>query len=435
MVGYQQAENLRFDLHALSHRIEQYSTAIDVCAFIIDSSGNLLYTSDKQRYYEFCSIIQDNLGKKINCSDAHLYGSYNAERSRAAYKFFCPIGLIHWASPVIVGDMAVATAVGGPVQYDDAEELIIEYLQKNNCSHFQIHQIRTALQAVPKACPEKVESYSELLHAVVESVTGNRIENPMRDTVSTVASPKIAEYIYYVKTMGGDDNDANSYYPLEKEKELISYITKGDKRAAKKTLNEILGQVFFSDGNDFLFVKARVLELVVLLSRAALEGGADAEEIFGLNYTYLDQINSFNTIEQLAAWLARIMNRFSDLVFNLTDVKHVDVLFKALEYIKKNYMNKISLQEVADAANISPSYFSKVFKDEMKCNFNVYLNNYRVEVAKRLLLDISIPLVNVALLSGFEDQSYFSKVFKKITGLTPGKYRESLGRYYEKKTG
>jgi YesN/AraC family two-component response regulator len=179
-------------------------------------------------------------------------------------------------------------------------------------------------------------------------------------------------------------------------------------------------------------VKARVLELVVLLSRAALKGGAEVEEIFGLNYHYLQQINQFTTVEQLASWLARIMNRFSDLVFNLTDVKHVDVIFKALDYMRKNYMNKISLQDVAEAANISPSYFSKVFKDEMRCNFNVYLNQYRVEVAKKLLMDISIPLVNVAFLTGFEDQSYFSKVFKKITGMSPGKYRESMGRCREK---
>jgi AraC-like DNA-binding protein len=375
------------------------------------------------------------LGNRINCSQAHLYGSYHAERVRGTYVFYCPIGLIHWASSVIIDDISVASVIGGPVQYDDAEELILEFFEKSGNKHISIGEVRKALRSVPKVSPTDVDDYVNLMNAVIKSVTGGDTSTTENCGISVATGPKISDYIYYVKTMGGNDHDSHIHYPLEKEKELIAFITKGDKKAARRTLNEILGQVFFSEGNNFLFVKARVLELVVLLSRAALEGGADAEEIFGLNYTYLDKINSFTTIEQLATWLARIMNRFSDLVFNLTDVKHVDVMFKALGFIKKNYMNKISLHDVAEAANISPSYFSKVFKEEMKCNFNVYLNKYRVEVAKKLLLDLSIPLVNVALFTGFEDQSYFSKVFKKVTGLTPGKYRESMGRFCEEKTG
>ena len=62
-------------------------------------------------------------------------------------------------------------------------------------------------------------------------------------------------------------------YPIEKETELLNQIANADIQGAKKTLNEILGSVFFSSGNDFEIIKSRVLELVVLLSRAALKGG------------------------------------------------------------------------------------------------------------------------------------------------------------------
>jgi YesN/AraC family two-component response regulator len=134
-------------------------------------------------------------------------------------------------------------------------------------------------------------------------------------------------------------------------------------------------------------------------------------------------------------WLSRIMIRFSDCVFDLKDVKHVDVIYKALEFIKNNYMNKISLADVAEVAHISPSYFSKIFKEEMGCNFNTYLNEVRVNMSKRLLLDDSISLVDIAFLTGYEDQSYFSKVFKKMTGISPGKYRESKGRKQANQSG
>jgi YesN/AraC family two-component response regulator len=410
---------------------ESYSKALGVCSFIIDNSGKLLFdTNGEEHNCTFCEKIRALLGDKVNCKYAHLYGGYQAERNWGKYTFFCPIGLVHWASPLLRDDMFQGAIISGPVLIHNPEEFLFEFIQKYEIEQSHIAELRSLLRSVPQVDPDKLESYSQLLHTVAESIsTGNPTAEEKSE--NSEIQPKVSDYIYYLRTMGGDD-DAQIAYPLEKENVLLEYIANGDKKGARKTLNEILGHVFFSKGKNFDVVKARVLELVVLLSRAALKGGAEVEEIFGLNYHYLQQINQFTTVEQLASWLARIMNRFSDLVFNLTDVKHVDVIFKALDYIRKNYMNKISLQDVAEAANISPSYFSKVFKDEMRCNFNVYLNQYRVEVAKKLLMDISIPLVNVAFLTGFEDQSYFSKVFKKITGMSPGKYRESMGRCREK---
>jgi len=227
--------------------------------------------------------------------------------------------------------------------------------------------------------------------------------------------------------MGGDENPVKSY-PLEKEKELLSRISIGDKPGAQKILNEILGHVFFSTGRDFELIKSRVLELIVLLSRAAMEGGADAEEVFGLNYQFISQIYNFKTIEDISFWLSKILARFTDCVFNLANVKHADIIYKALEYINKNYMKKITLEDVASYVHLSPTYFSKLFKDETQYNFNTYLNNVRIEMGKKLLLDESIPIVDISNLIGFEDQSYFSKVFKKITGATPGKFRKSRGQ-------
>ena len=109
------------------------------------------------------------------------------------------------------------------------------------------------------------------------------------------------------------------------------------------------------------------------------------------------------------------MARFSDCVFNLTDIKHVDVLYRSLNYINNNYMKKIT-EEVASYSFLSPTYFSRIFKEEMKCTFNSYVNKVRIEMSKRLLADEQLSLAEIAELVGYEDQSYFNKVFKKIAG-------------------
>lgn len=74
--------------------------------------------------------------------------------------------------------------------------------------------------------------------------------------------------------------------------------------------------------------------------------------------------------------------------------------------------------------NISPVYLSRLFKKEEGINFIDYLNQYRIEVAKKLLQDIRYHIIEVADLSGFHNTRYFSKIFKKAVGITPSEYRK-----------
>ena len=122
------------------------------------------------------------------------------------------------------------------------------------------------------------------------------------------------------------------------------------------------------------------------------------------------------------------MARFTDQVFNLTDVKHVDVIYRAVDHVRKNFDRRLTLEETASNVFLSPAYFSRIFKEETGDNFNLYVNRVRIEAAKKLLLNEKIPLVDISTMVGFEGQSYFSKVFKKMTGVTPGKFRESRGK-------
>ncbi|RKX75858.1 MAG: hypothetical protein DRP87_13520 [Spirochaetes bacterium] len=424
-----------FDIESAVKCVQDYSRSVQIDSFLIDSTGKTLFHT-RERGCIFCKKIQNLLDGRVNCEHMHLYGSYQAERFGGKYIFYCPVGLVHWASPIIINGIMQGAILAGPVSISDREEILMEEtVKKYNIRGRGIDELREAVGEVQIVEPQRVTSLSELLF-VVSCYLSDKTPAEYREEMEYMdLQSEISEYIHLLKSMGSGDGEVKDSYPIEKERELLSLIAAGDKNGAKRVLNEILGHVFFATGRNFEIVKARVLELLVLLSRAALEGGASIDEIFGLNFKYLKQIHNFTNVEELASWLSRIMMRFTDCVFDLTDVKHVDVLHKALDYIKKNYMKKISLSDVAENAHISPSYFSKVFKDEMRCNFNTYLNRVRVNMSKKLLLDPELSLVEVAMRSGFEDQSYFTKVFKKITGLSPGKYRESLGRLKEEITG
>ncbi len=419
-----------FDLERAKDCALAYSRSVKVNCLVIDLQGEIIFNADKsQSTCDLCKEYWGIDGSDSNCSKIHLYGSYQAERFGGKYIFFCTFGFTHWAAPIIIDGFMRGALIGGPVLMMDPDEFLFEdILIKNSVEKKYFNEIKQCIKHIPVIKPDNVSDLAELLFITASNLSRSDNRHFLEDREIQGQQANISQYIHYIKTMGGSESETPAY-PIEKEKELLSLITLGDKEGSQKILNEILGYIFFTTNRNFELVKARILELVVLLSRAALEGGADAEEIFGLNYNYLKQIDGLKTVEELAFWLSKIMIRFTDFVFNLADIKHVDIIYKAINFMKKNYMNKISLEEVASYVYLSSSYFSKIFKEEMKVNFNTYLNNFRIEMSKKLLLDDSVTLVDVSSLVGFEDQSYFSKVFKKVIGISPGKFRESRGKY------
>ena len=99
------------------------------------------------------------------------------------------------------------------------------------------------------------------------------------------------------------------------------------------------------------------------------------------------------------------------------------ILKPALDYIQESYSCAISIDEMASLCNVSPSYFSKLFKKNIGDNFSNYINKVRIKKAKELLEASDVPIINLALDLGFEDCGYFIKVFKRIEGVTPAAYR------------
>ncbi len=403
-----------------------YQEATEINCTVIDASGKDVVGSEETSICTHCKLMHENDPIEKKCGDIHLYGMYQAERFGGKYIYFCSMSLMHWVSPLVDDGIVKGGLLCGPVLAYSPEDFLFDEIEdKLLRPKDQLDKFKIKLSSLPNVTPSRVKSLSELLfitsaylsdmnYAIVEQ--GKTIEQ----------QSEISSYIQYIKTMECNPEQKNRY-PLEKERELLNQIVKADIQGAKKTLNEILGSVFFSSGNNFEIIKSRVLELVVLLSRAALEGGADVEQIFGLNYQYLNKIHSFTKVDELSYWLSTIMARFTDLVFTLKSVKHTDAIFKAIHYMNNNFIEKITLEDVASEVFLSSAYFSKIFKEQTGNNFSQYLNKLRIEKSKSLLRNSRIPLVDIAGMVGYEDQSYFSKVFKKITGNSPGKYRDTRG--------
>ncbi len=109
------------------------------------------------------------------------------------------------------------------------------------------------------------------------------------------------------------------------------------------------------------------------------------------------------------------------------DVKAVEI---SVNYINENYMNKITLADLAAKAHLSPIYFHKLFFDSTGMTPYDYILDKRIEKAKQLLAITKIPIADIAVCCGFTDQAYLGKVFKAVTGTTPLKFRKGVNELY-----
>lgn len=103
------------------------------------------------------------------------------------------------------------------------------------------------------------------------------------------------------------------------------------------------------------------------------------------------------------------------------------VIRKVVDFLHEHYRGQIGLTDAAEAANVNPAYLSYLFKQEMGIGFSNYLMDLRMECAKDLLCNTNEKIKDVAVLSGMNDYHYFSKAFKKQTGMSPADYRKQAG--------
>lgn len=405
-----------FDLNIAIEMVDAFSFSCGVCCRLLSAAGDVLYQQGAPESNE-CDYLRSLPGQLPPCQDLHLRGLHQAERFGGRYIYSCASGLTYFSAPIVSGGTVAGGLVAGPILLSEVDDHLDDIIEKRDISASHIRPLRTFLSALPLVSPSRLRHLSIQLFSSVVSISDSSHEMLLHRS-DTQQQRSISEYVHQVKA-----GKQGVPYPMETEQELFSAISRGDKSSASALLNEILGHIFFFT-SDPDTIQTRITELLVLLARAAIKGGATAEVIFEINHRYMQELKQLRSQEDVAQWLARVLNSFTDLVFELVDSKHKNVIHRAINYINANCAKDLSMSDVADYVGYSHSHFSKVFKEEIGCGFRAYLNKIRVEKSKSLLLAGNLPIADICEMCGFEDQSYHCKVFKKLVGVTPDKFRK-----------
>jgi two-component system, response regulator YesN len=366
----------------------------------------------------------------VTTDATHGFAAYQAERLGGRYVYVCPHGLLHVAAPVIADDEIRALLVCGPAVLGAVDDEAVRALCESSVgSLLPPESVVAWVASLPRLAPDEATALSHTLRSVALSLCDASGADYLRRNAT-----EMTEYLDHLSTMEGEFPGAPRY-PLETERELLDRVTAGDRAGACALLEHITRAVTASaasgvstatgasDADRVDEVRSRVLELVVLLSRAAIAGGADAEEVFGLEYRSLIRLRSLGTADEVVAWLNRILRRFVDLVFDLRHVRYSAHLARALGFAREYYREPIQLGDAAAAAGVSPGYLGRIIRSELRTTWNAYLAGIRLQEAKRLLRSTRLPVGEVASLCGFPDQSYFAQVFRREFGVSPVEFR------------
>lgn len=167
--------------------------------------------------------------------------------------------------------------------------------------------------------------------------------------------------------------------------------------------------------------KNKILEILVMAAHAMRLD--NKEELGIINYT--EHFKDLMQLEgkDLINWAYQKFIFLTGYVKPQNPIDYTNRIVQATkEYLEAHYAEDISLEDLAEQVNISPQYFSKLLKKTTGFNFIDWLSMLRVKKAKDLLADTSLTVKEVCFLVGYKDPNYFSRIFKKRTGITPSEF-------------
>ncbi|WP_379160389.1 response regulator [Paenibacillus sp. sgz5001063] len=201
---------------------------------------------------------------------------------------------------------------------------------------------------------------------------------------------------------------------LDDEKKLLDALLQHNKQEAVERFGVVYDH-FEEDGNrSFVALRGEVIGLLLFLARG-VHFAAGAKMIATLNA--LEDPGSLRMSAE--SWLEAIF----DSLREEREHSRSHVQQRALFYISQKYKEDISMEQTAEYVNLSPHYFSKLFRQHAGETFIDYITRLRINEAKRLISEERLSLKEICYEVGYKDPNYFSRVFKKAAGMTPSEFR------------
>lgn len=333
------------------------------------------------------------------------------------YIFFLAPGIVSWIVPVVNQSTVLGGIIGGEVLGEDEQgemRASLIFLAEAGVKRSDAGGYLKSLAHWPQCRTREAADYlfSTLYQMAPYSpwlLTHNRD--------SACQQRQIAEAIHEGK------RSSTSGYSFHEEQQLLSLIRVGDRSGSRALLNKLLANIFLRSPK-LAVVKARMIELLGYLIRAAIEDNPMLEPLLGDNLSWIEKILAADDFEGLCQTLCESLDDFMNRIYLQGHNRTSCTAQKILDYINNHYTQKIALDDVAAAVGLSRFRVAHLIKEVTGKTIVQHIRQLRIQRAVQLLETSDMDYADIAYELGFSDQSYFIKQFRERTGTTPAKYRK-----------
>lgn len=368
---------------------------------------------------KICSFHHADQEHLFNCKKTLISSANMAAQLGEPYIFLCQSGLINIVIPFMKNGRIKGMYVAGPIPMGYSRETIIKNIMKGiTLEPEALPKLILFLSQMKIFSPNEISDLSCLFNSTVLYAL-NEIEEYLMIKENFKEESQFGEQIQKYKKQNKQLD-----YPQELEDLLIQKVRIGDVKSMQTVLAELLEAIFLVECGDLSFIKVRVLGICSILTRITAKRDVSFQVSFKeIENLYL--LNEAQSFKDLCRITARICENICTSVKNFDYSGNSSIISNACQYIRDNHPSKITLKAVANELYVNPSYLSALFKKETGKGFTQYINDIRLKHSRDLLANTSLSLVDIAASTGFDCQSYFTKVFKNNTGLTPSEYRKT----------
>ncbi len=183
-------------------------------------------------------------------------------------------------------------------------------------------------------------------------------------------------------------------------------------------------EIVLLEAGNLPAIKTKLLSIFTILARTHPETDNDTPD-GDIYFAAMNNINEATNVGELLNLSTKLLDKLMQSSLPVLYEGSSPLVHSALEYIHKKYADKIRLNDIAQELHINPSYLSSLFKQEMRITLTDYVSHLRIMKSKVLLVSGNLSLAEISSIVGFEDQSYYSKTFKRIEGVTPMQFRRA----------
>lgn len=203
---------------------------------------------------------------------------------------------------------------------------------------------------------------------------------------------------------------------------IADYIQAHNQTLITNTLKG-LSESLRHTGKEITTIKHFLIDIYILVKQKIMQAYPNVDIPFLANASAIDLIERKYYLYEIIAFLAE---QFDMWTHSVGYSSGENVLDEVIYYIHRNYRDNLKLETIAPLFGYSSSYLGKIFSKKLGINFNSYVDNVRIDKAKKLLEQDKLKVYEIAEQVGYSNVDYFHKKFKKVTGTSPAEYRKNL---------